>query len=485
MAELAQKKKLPLKGNIPPKKIIGFTVGLILALVIAFLIPPPEGLTKTSMLALGIFVWAICQWIAGTFSFFITGMTMTLLFAATKCAPFSKVYSGFSGTTWWFMVGAMGMSAALAKSGLMKRIAYNIMKLFNPSFRGQAAGLMTVGAVVTPLIPSITAKTIMGMPIAKGVATEMLYENKSKEMHGLWLASFIGLTITSYMFVNSNFFCYFAYGLLPEEVQATMVWGKWVVATLLWGAIVLGLSLLAITLFYKPKAGKEKKTITKEFVNNELEKMGPLSKDEKLIAVVFVLAVLMWATENLHGLSGHFVAIGALIFFLMTGKLTVPDLKTGIPWDMLMMSGSLMGLGSVLAEVGLTDYIVKLTSPMVNFISGNVYLFVAVIAIMIYLVRYVYFGMMSVCATFMPLIVPIAAAAGINPWVVAFAMLTAGGTWNTIYQNSCALQGFAAYGGEDVVDYGKLSNFSYLYMIINLIALMASVPIWRFMGLIS
>lgn len=471
------------KKKTAPKKLIGGILGIVLFLVIGFLIPPPEGLTSLSMIALGIFLWAICQWVSGTFSFFVTGMTMTLAFAFFKCAPFSKVYSGFSGTTWWFMVGAMGMSAALAKSGLMRRLAYNIMKLFSPTFRGQVMGLMSVGIVVTPLIPSITAKTIMGMPIAKGVASEMKFQNKSSEMHGLWLSSFIGLTITSYMFVNSNFFCYFAYGLLPEDVQQQMVWGNWVIATLLWGVIVLGGCLLAILLIYKPKKASTE-VVTKEFVLTELAKMGPLSTDEKLIGIVFIVSVLLWATENIHSVPGHLVAIAALIIFLMTKKLTVNDLKTGIPWDMLLMSGSLMGLGSVLAEVGITDYIVILTEPLITVISNNVYLFVAVVAIMIYLVRYVYFGMMSVCATFLPLLVPIAAAAGISPWVVAFAMLTAGGTFNTIYQNSCALQGYAAYGGEDVVDFGKLSNFSYLFMAINLVGLLASIPVWRLLGLI-
>ena len=466
-------------AKYPVKKIVGGLLGLAVGLTFAFL-PAPDGLTRQSMIGIGIFLWAIIHWVFNVYSFFLTAMAMGVGFALFKVAPFATVYSGFTNTTWWFMLGAMGMSAALQKSGLMKRFAYNIMKLFSPTFRGQAVGLMATGAIITPLIPSVTAKTAMGMPIAKGVADSMGYAKKSKELHGLWLAAFVGFTLTSYCFVSSNFFCYFASGLLPAG--SSMSWLNWLLASLVWGVIILAGSLLAILFLYKPK--KESSQLTKEYITGELKVMGPLSRNEKITGVIFIITILMWITENLHGISGNLVAILGLLVLIVLNVISVQDFKNGVPWDMLLMIGTLMGMGAVLKEVKITEYIANVAAPLVNMISGNVYLFIICLSVGLYIIRYVYSDVMSILAVFMPLLLPLATAAGISPWIVAFTILTSSATWNVIYQNTFAMQGFAAFGGEENVKFGSLSKLSYVYMGLNLVGLLVSVPIWQLVGLI-
>lgn len=467
-----------------PKQWAGIILGTAIFIIVGFCLTPPEGLTHASMVTIGAFAWAICQWVSGSFTFFMTGMTMILMFGVFGVDSFSVVYSGYSNSTWWFMLGAMGMSAALSNTNLLKRIAFNIMKLFKPTFRGQTAGLLSVGAVITPFIPSITAKTLMGMPIARGVSNEMKYPPLSRQTHGLWVAAFAGLTLTSYMFLNSNFFCYYAYGLMDEAVRAEVPWIRWVLGTLLWGVIVLVGILVVLWIFYKPKEGDDK-NLTITYIDEELKKMGPMSGDEKFVMVVFLTCVACWALEDIINIDGQYFAIGAFILFLMTGKLTVKQMRSDIPWDMLMMSGALQGLGTILKNTGVSSKLIEVASPLVASISSNPALFICLVAIGTYIVRYVYFGMMSVCATFLPLLIPLAMAANISPWCVVFAMLTGGGTWNTIYQNSCALQGFGQYGGEEQVNFNKLSTMSYVYCGINLIALLASLPVWRMMGLLG
>ena len=99
--------------------------------------------------------------------------------------------------------------------------------------------------------------------------------------------------------------------------------------------------------------------------------------------------------------------------------------------------------------------------------------------------RYVYANIMTILAIFMPLLIPVAQSAGISAWVIAFTMLTAAATWNVIFQNTFAMQGYAAFGGEEKVKFGQLSKLSYVYMVLNVVALLASIPIWQLIGVIS
>lgn len=348
--------------NIPTKKLIGAILGVVLGVIVAIL-PPPAELTSGSMIVLGLFVWAIVFWIFDVLGFFVTSMILTVAFPLLRVAPFASAFSGYISTTWWFMLGAMGISTALSKSGLMKRFTYSIMKMFAPTYKGQVLGIMASSLVVTPFIPSVTAKTAMVMPIAKGIADSMGYKPMSKEMHGLFLAAFTSITLIGYSFVSSNFFCYFAVGMLPAADQAKFGWIQWLLASLPWLIVVMAGMLFCVLFLYKPKV--ETSVMTKEHVAKELESMGPIGGKEKFTIAVLLIAVLLWATENIHGISGNLVALSGMLILLVSNIITVPDFKAGIPWDMLLMIGALMGLGSVFDAVGINQFVSTLVTPMV------------------------------------------------------------------------------------------------------------------------
>lgn len=472
------------KALYTKKQLISIAIGVVLGLIVAFAIPASEELSRNALIVLGVFVWAVVCWITSALPMFFTSLIILVLFVATGAASFESSFSGYINTTWWFMFGAMGLAAALSKSGLMKRFAYGIMKLFPPTFSGQATALQVAGLVITPIVPSVTAKTAMIMPMAKGIADTMGYEPKSKGMHGLWLAAFSGITLFSYAFVNSNFFCYYALGLLPAETQASMGWGNWLWAAAPWMIIVFVAMWFLIGRIYSPKDQKSVK-MDKAYIAGQLKELGPMSSTEKKCLVILVVAVVLWVTESYHGISGAIVSIGAVAALLLSGAMTTKDLTGGIVWDMLLMIGALMGLGTVFAEVGINTFIANHVTGIVSSISGNPYILVIFISVLMYVLRYVYTSQMAILPVFMPILTPICLAANISPWVPAFTILAASATWNVLYQNTFAMQGFAAFDGDHNVEFSKLSQMSYIYMLINLVALLISVPFWQLIGLIG
>ena len=160
------------------------------------------------------------------------------------------------------------------------------------------------------------------------------------------------------------------------------------------------------------------------------------------------------------------------------------DFKNGIPWDMLLMIAALLGLGGVFSETGVNTFITNVFAPMIENISGNPFLFVALICLMIYVIRFIIINPLMLLTVFIPLLVPFAQAAGISPWVVLFVLLAASSSWQQLYMSNFALVGFAAYGGESVLDYNQLAKLSWVYLAVNFVALLLMVPYWMMIGLI-
>ena len=318
--------------------------------------------------------------------------------------------------------------------------------------------------------------------MVKGLSDTLGYENRSRGTHGLWSAAYASIIVGSIGFATANLFSVAGMGMLPEETQASMGWFTWVIASFPWVIICFIAMVLFTLLLYKPKESDSR--MSKDFIKDELKKMGPMSRDEKVSVLVLAVCVLLWAFENVTGISSNITALMGMLLLIITGTINVKDFKNGIPWDMLLMIASLLGLGGVFSETGINSFITDLFAPIISNVSGNPFLFIGLICIIIYIIRFIIINPLMLLTIFIPLLVPFAQAAGISPWIVLFVLLTASSSWQQLYMSNFALVGFAAYGGESVLNYNQLAKLSWVYMTVNFIALLVMVPYWMMLGMI-
>ncbi len=461
------------------KQIIGGISGIVLGIIVAF-IAPPQGLTPQAMYALGIITWAVVYWICDVAPEYVVAMAMCTLWALFGCVPFKTAFATFSGTVWWLLVGALGMGLAVSRSGLLRRISLWVMNIFPATFNGQTLGLIAAGTIIAPLIPSMTAKAAIVAPISMGISDAMGYKRKSSGAAGLFGAMYVGFILTGPMFISASFICYMLRGLLPADVQAQFNWTFWFISAGIWTITVLVLMSLAIRLLYKPK---EKDILPKGYAAGELAKLGPMNRNEKITTVVLVIALLCWMTEPLHGINATIIALVGLIVLLGCRVYDRPDFRTGMGWDNIIFIGGIINLGSVLPALKIDKWIADACSPVITPLISNIYLFIIVLAVAIYAIRYLLVSFTATTAIFTVLFVPFAVRAGINPWVTGFAVWTSTQLWNVFYQNSTFLTSFYAVGGE-MVTHKQMARLSYAFMGVSLIGLLASVPLWRYLGLV-
>ena len=463
------------------KRIIFFSLGVFLLFFISGM-TPPEGLTQASMKTMGVILCTIMFWVGSVFPFIVGCLFMYCALILSGAAPYSVVSTGIAGSVVCFMFGAMGICAALNKTGAMKRIAFSIMRLFPPTFTGMSMGIFLTFTMINFLIPSTAAKVTIYLPLAKTISDAMGFGPNTRGRYGIWMAAFAGMYVTSPGFYTGNLICPFMMSFQPADVVAAVTNLKWALYAFPWMVLVTLGMIIGIRFLYKPEVNTTE--LSRDFIRTQLEQMGGIKKREAISLGVLFACVILWAIEDRTGFDSHVIAVAGLTFLLMTGTLSVADFRESESWTTLLSSGTILTLGTVLTSVGINDYVAKLISPIIVSLSSNTFIFMAALVILIYLMHLVLASSYAGVALLLSIFLPLRASLNVDMWLLGFVMLTASGSWLMMYQNSLAVFGFATFGGAKEMRYSQLSKGCLWYWGVNVVAVLLCVPYWRLLGLI-
>lgn len=174
------------------KMIIGIAAGVAVMLLVAFLPPETELMTRQGWKYLGCFSFLLISLVSGALPDWAATIATMFFVLAFGVADVKTVTSQFSGTTVWLCIGVFLMSIGINASGLMKRLALLILTKFPGTYRGQITAMLLAGLVTTPFIPSSYAKTSIMAPLIGQVCEAVGVEKGSKQARGIWLANFMG-----------------------------------------------------------------------------------------------------------------------------------------------------------------------------------------------------------------------------------------------------------------------------------------------------
>jgi sodium-dependent dicarboxylate transporter 2/3/5 len=88
----------------------------------------------------------------------------------------------------------------------------------------------------------------------------------------------------------------------------------------------------------------------------ELEEMGELDKDQRLLLLVFVAIMGLWLTERWHHIHTSIAALSGVLILFFTQTIKKDDLNK-INWDALLTFGGGLALGNILVTTGVSDWI--------------------------------------------------------------------------------------------------------------------------------
>src|SRR5579872_5152820 len=287
------------------RRILSGLALVALYLAVEYLLPRPQSVTPAGWRLLGIFIATIgalmLRPIAGGAAVLIAVILASIFGGLT----IHQALGGYGDPTVWLVMAAFFISNALLKTGLARRIALVFIRTVGQTSLGVCYALSATDMVLASVIPSNGARSGgVVLPIVRSVAE--LYGSlpgPTSALVGSFLVTGVyqGICITAAMFFTGQASNPLAAKMATEIFHYPVTWALWLAA-----GIVPGLCSLAIVpwIVYRMDPPTIRKTPeAAAFAASELVRMGPVSRGQKIVSVIFVSVCALWITSPLHHLD--------------------------------------------------------------------------------------------------------------------------------------------------------------------------------------
>jgi len=441
---------------------------------------PDIGLDSAATKLLGLISATLIFWVFRVLPDYGVALAFAMVVVLTKLESADTVMGGFASTTWFMTLGVLGLGAAITGSGLFYRLSLHLVRLFPLSYYWQIIATGIMGVVVMALIPQQTARTVITSQMLVNLSESLGYKTPSKASTGLFVASFLGLGQLGFLFLTGSTTSLIAWGLLPSDVRAQFTWGYWFIAALPPTLVVIAIILLCTVLFYRPETRAK---ISYTMVQTQLNILGPLSHKEWISLAVLCFTVAGWLTSSYHGIDGAWIAIVAFAILVNTGIVDWNMLRKGIDWELLIYMGVTLSIPALLKQAKIDQWLVDTLSPVIlPFLDSPVWFFV-VIALLTYALKLVFTSFLTVvtlCVALLPLSIDV----GMSPWIIAMIVLIASEVWFFPYQVDWHMLAYSTTDGKGF-SYPLMLRINPIYALAYMVALIAAIPYWRYLGLMN
>jgi DASS family divalent anion:Na+ symporter len=340
------------------RSALPYAIPLVAAVVLWF-VPPPEGVEPAAMHLLAIFVATILGLILKPLPMGAVAFIGICVTAATGTLGVAESLSGFGDSVIWLIVLAFFISRGFIKTGLGARIAYMFMAIIGRRTLGLGYGLVATDLVLAPAIPSNTARAGgVVFPILRSVAEayESSPEDGTSRRVGAFLttAAFQGTVITSAMFLTAMAANPLA-AQLAGDLGVEITWTRWAVAALVPGLLSLIVVPYLLYTIYPPEIKETPEA--SDLAKAELRSMGPVSRSEWMMFATFLLLLTLWIFGSQFSVHSTTTAMIGLAVLLITRVLTWGDvLAEREAWNTLIWFSALLMMASHLTQLGLIGW---------------------------------------------------------------------------------------------------------------------------------
>lgn len=359
---------------IRQRRLTGLVLGPALFLLVLML-PLPEGMSPQGLSVAAIAVLMAVWWVSEAIPIPATALLPVVLFPLTGVLSGAEVTRAYGNHLIYLFLGGFLIAVTMEKWNLHHRIALYTIRLVGVTPQRIVLGFMLATAFLSMWI-SNTATTMMMVTIAMAVLREVRHTAEPAPGE-YWFGSVLMLAIA---YAASLGGVATLIGTPPNAIFAGVVEKNYgiTVSFLDWMKFALPLSLvmLALTWLYLTRVLFTRADMqlpgSRAVIHEQLARLGRMSRQEKLVALVFCGVAGLWVLRGLYQPPGlamvkdSTIAIaGALLLFLIPVDIKkgefLLDWKTAvtIPWDIIILFGGGFALAQGFSESGLTLWLAQ------------------------------------------------------------------------------------------------------------------------------
>ena len=349
---------------------IGLVLGPALAIGLQFL-PPPEGLSVEAWRVVSLAALMVVFWVTEAIPISATALLPLAALPLLGATTMGQAAAPYADPIVFLFIGGFILAACVERWRLHERIALSIASVAGGRPVALVGGFMIASALISMWI-SNTATTLMLVPIAIGAARAMSGGGSADLALGGALtlgvahaATIGGVGTPVGSPTNLIAMAFF------ERAGEPIAFIDWMARALPMMLIMLPLAWLLLCLPLFRRSTHTRYEAIGEVVKTALKALGPLTRPETRIGIVFALVALAWMTRTelnklpgLGALTDTGIAImGALsLFFIPSGRgggEKLIDWKTAerIPWGIAILFGGGLSLAAGMEATGLAAWI--------------------------------------------------------------------------------------------------------------------------------
>jgi sodium-dependent dicarboxylate transporter 2/3/5 len=417
-------------------KKIGLLSGPLAFLLTLFFFHP-EGLSSEANAILATTLWIAIWWITEAIPIAVTALLPIILFPLTGGLSLAKTTAAFGHKYIFLYVGGFILAIAIEKWNLHKRIALNIINLIGTNVVNIILGFMVATAFMSMWI-SNTATSVMMLPIGMAIVAQLRDNPDTIEDENLIFGKALMLAIAYSASIGGvatligtppNLVLA---GVVEKTLNYEITFSQWFIFGFPISIILLFLCWQYLTRFAFQFKQKQFPGGRAE-IKKQLEKLGKISYEEKLILGVFIATALAWISRSfllkpiIPAIDDTIIAmISAILIFLLPTRnkerrLLNWEEAVKLPWGILLLFGGGMALAAGFESSGLAKWI----GSQMTLLQG-----VSILFLVLLLIAAVNFlteitSNLATTAMLLPILYPMALTIEVHPYILMVAATVA------------------------------------------------------------
>ena len=349
----------------------------------------------------------------------ILGLTAAIFAGALTL---ERALAGYANPIVWLVLTAFFMARGMLQTGLGRRIALHFIRAIGHSPLGLAYALISTDLVLATVIPSNGARCggiIFPITVSMAEAHGSMPGPTARRLGAFLLAAvYHADVVICAMFLTGQASNPLIADLARKVAGVDLTYARWALAGLLPGLVSLAVVPPLLCRLLKPDVADT--TQATRMAGDELERLGPMTRAERVMLAVFVLVALLWTSASWLGLHTTAVGLLGISILLVSGVLAWRDLMAErAAWDVFIWYGGLIRMAETLNDYGLTRLFAESSAGV---LGGWSWWWVLGALLLLYFYAHYAFASITAHASamFLPF-VAVALAAGAPPFPAVFA----------------------------------------------------------------
>ncbi|XP_076893535.1 dicarboxylate transporter 2.1, chloroplastic-like [Bidens hawaiensis] len=383
--------------NFPGAKPIPLAISLAIGLLVCFAIPKPDEVTKQAWRLFAIFLTTITGLILGPLPVGAWAFVCLTITVITRTLTFDDAFKAFTNEVIWLIVVSFFFSRGFVKTGLGDRLAMYFVRWLGKSTLGLAYGLAISEALISPAMPSTTARAGgIFLPIINSLA--IAAESKPKDTSSRKLGAFLiqsqfqSSSSSSALFLTAaaqNMLCIKLADSLGVKIKSP--WVSWFKAACFPALASLMLTPLIIYKIFPPEI--KHTADAPNMAKTKLEQMGPVKRNEWIMLGTMLVTVALWIDGESLDIKSVVAAMLGLSALLILGVLSWDDcLSEKSAWDTLAWFAVLIGMAGELTTLGVVSWLSKCVANLLKALSVGWHLEILILQSVYFLIHYLFAG---------------------------------------------------------------------------------------------